>query len=222
MLTASNKDQASSANKAPMRHRIMAVEYDARVNTLNVVIQDDWQELDKQLWANNQRLVKEQLLNDFGVSNGDQKLADFIALGIMPFSVIVSHNSILHQVRDAFTAGTYYPALVSAVSLGERILNQILLGLRDDFKDNDKTKLIRGKNTTDNWPRAIEIIKAWGVFDDDLAKDYLALYKLRVAAVHYLNPGLDNDSREEALDAIILLQKIVERRFSAISQKDLT
>lgn len=106
------------------RYRPVAISFDTRANLLSVVIDESWEPKAKELWARNQRLVREGLLHEFGVDDGDRKIEDFIAVGPAPWSVIASHNMILNQVRRAFVLGSYYPALVGAAGLGERILNE--------------------------------------------------------------------------------------------------
>jgi len=48
--------------------------------------------------------------------------------------VIAYHNSFLRRVRDAFASGNYYPALTAGCALGERILNHLILDLREEFR----------------------------------------------------------------------------------------
>jgi hypothetical protein len=50
--------------------------------------------------------------------------------GAAPSSVVALHNIHLTQVRAAFVGMNYYPALLGASGLGERILNQLVLTLR--------------------------------------------------------------------------------------------
>ena len=58
-------------------------------------------------WHNNQRLIREELLHQFGGDSYEQKLKDFIALGPAPWSVMARHNRFLNHVRTSFVAGAY-------------------------------------------------------------------------------------------------------------------
>lgn len=74
---------------------------------------------------------------------------------------------------------------------------------------------MRGKDSVDNWPTAIRVLREWGVFTHELAGDYLRLGRLRNEAVHY-RPGLEAEARDAALDAVLLLQRLVEGLFAPL------
>jgi hypothetical protein len=61
-------------------------------------------------------------------------------LGAKSFSLVAYHNDFHEQARRSFVAGSYYPALVAACALGERILNHLLLDLRGSFKGSRSYK----------------------------------------------------------------------------------
>jgi hypothetical protein len=117
-------------------------------------------------------------------------------------------------VRETFTFGAYYPALVAAGALGERILNHLVLSLRGDFADHPATEAVADKKTLDHWDGCVRALEAWDVADGDIRANFKALKKARNSAVHY-NAVLDNgDAREAALHAIRLLADIVEKLFN--------
>jgi hypothetical protein len=166
------------------------------------------------MWHNNKRLTREGLLHEYGVAHGSRKIEDFLALGPAPWSVLAMHNTVLAEVRSAFAAGAYYPALLGAAGLGERLLNQLMLELRDDFGDHPHTRRVAEKDSVDSWTTLIEVLREWGVLRAEVSRKYKQLHRLRTESVHYLRPSLSESSREEALQAVTLLQQIIEELFS--------
>lgn len=196
------------------RYRPVAMTFDTREVMLSTTIEDGWEPRVKELWRENKRVVREGLLHDYGVANGGRKIEDFIALGPAPWSVTAMHNEVMRAVRDAFVAGAYYPALLGAAGLGERILNQLVLELRDDYQDHPQTRRVAKKSSIDDWTASIEALRGWGVLAPTAVSKYKRLHRLRIAAVHYVTPTLDQTARAEALEAIRLLQEIVQEVFS--------
>lgn len=127
---------------------------------LSVEIEPDWDPAIREQWITNQRRGREVLLHEFGVLDGERKIADYIALGASPFSVMALHNLHLAQVRSAFTLGAYYPALVGAGSLGERLLNHLILALCNDYADNPATSRVATTESIADWRRAIGALRA--------------------------------------------------------------
>jgi hypothetical protein len=150
----------------------------------------------------------------FGAYAADRKRQNFIDLGPKPFSILAFHNRFLEQVRTAFIMGAYYPALTGACALGERILNQLILTLRDDFKSSPQYKRVYNKDSFDNWDLAIETLEAWDVLLPDAAKEFRALRDRRNEAIHF-RPDVDKNDRDLALAAIRSLGSIVGTQFAA-------
>ena len=93
--------------------------FDSRAFFLEQVPNDDWDEEARKELAEQRRRLREAVSAEFGITNGDQKFADFAALGRSSFSIVASHNDVVSDVRRAFVAGCYYSALVGATALGE-------------------------------------------------------------------------------------------------------
>lgn len=194
------------------RYRVVALNFDTRAMLLNEEISDQWEPQIQEQHRENLRRLREHLLFEFGVHNGERKIQDFADLGSAPWSVATAHNPLLQHVRGAFAFGAYYAALLGAAGLGERILNELILTLRDDYREHPHTGRVTG-DTIDDWTRAIEVLGHWGVFDAELVRDFKRLARLRHDAVHY-REHIEEDPRGHALDAIKLLQTIIDRRFS--------
>lgn len=198
------------------RYRPMQYTFDTRAAVLDTEIGDDWDPAIQEQWRSNIRRVREGLLHQLGVADGDRKIEDFRALGTAPWSVVAAHNGFLAQVRAAFASGAHYPALLGAAGLGERILNDLIRDLRADYSAHPATTArVRGRDSFDNWPSAIRVLQDWGVLTDSLADDYMRLGRLRNAAVHF-RPGLETTAREQALEAVLVLQRIVGALFAPL------
>ena len=197
------------------RYRPMLMSFDTRAHILATKIEEDWETQVRAQWLKNQERLREQVLHEFGVHDGNRKLADMEALGSAPWSVVAQHNHYLHEIRDAFVYGAYYPALLGAAGLGERILNHLLFALKDDFGAHPATRPIAGKQTVDKWPIAIKVLKEWNVLPPRTASTYLKLATLRNEAIHYRRQ-LDSGARRHALEAIHLLQDVVQDVFNPL------
>jgi hypothetical protein len=195
------------------RYRVTAVTFDTRPYVLGMEVNHSWEDPVKEQWQEAKRGIREAVLYEFGVEHCERKLDDFQAIGAQPWSVVAMHNRNLREIRRAFVAGAYYPALLGAVGLGERILNQVVLELRDAFADHPATKQVAANKAFDDWKLMIRVLKAWQVLPDEVAKSFGRLRRLRHDAVHYNMPTLDTAARDEALEALQLLQGSIERLF---------
>ncbi|MCA4726891.1 hypothetical protein [Mycolicibacterium fortuitum] len=174
-----------------------------------------WEPEIRAQWRHNLRQITVGLVAEFGIADFDTKFEDYRAVGIAPMSVVALHNVFLAQIRSAFVAHAYYPALVGASALGERILNQLVIVLRGDYLDHPATTPeIASWKSFAKWSQCTDALAGWGVLSPDEVDDFTRLGKLRHRAVHY-NAGLDNtDAREIALDAVHLLQDIIGKLFA--------
>lgn len=158
--------------------------------------------------------MRQRLLAQFGWFNGEEKINNYIQLGNKPFSIMAFHNKFMDQIRTSFIECSYYPALTGACALGERILNHLLLNLRDDFKDKPEYKDVYRKKAFAKWDVPIDTLESWGILLPNVAANYRALKEIRNEAIHF-NPSTDQNDRPLSLDAITTLTKIIEEQFSA-------
>lgn len=201
------------------RYRVMSFSFDLRSRSMDLEIEDHWDEEIKEQHRENHRKLIAGFAAEFGAEGLDAKLANFRSLGVEPISVYSVHNELLQQVRRAFVIGAYYPALVGAASLGERILNQIMLALRDKyFGTHAATKRVRNKKSLNDWDALVQTLRAWDVISDVVAAKFLDLKQLRHNSVHFGIPNLhESGGRGEALKAIALLQEIIGERFGTFA-----
>jgi hypothetical protein len=143
---------------------------------------------------------------------------NFIDLGSIPMSFLTFHNKFLHQIRNSFVIGGYYPALTGACALGERILNRLILYLRDDFSKTSEYKKVYDKDSFDDWNLAINVLVAWDILLPDAVKAFRDLATVRNQAIHF-EPEVDKNDRELALKATKLLHKIIEEQFSGFGPR---
>jgi hypothetical protein len=109
-------------------------------------------------------------------------------------------------------AGSYYPALVAACALGERILNHLVLDLRDHFKSSEHYKKLYRKESFDDWPFAVSVLTDWNVLVDGVGAAFLALGELRNRSIHF-NPETYKLMRDDALAALRQLNDMVAKQF---------
>ena len=148
----------------------------------------------------------------------EAKIQNFMELGTKPFSVMAYHNIFLEQVRNSFIVGSYYPALTGACSLGERILNHLIITLRGYYKTTPEYKKVFRKTSFDNWPLVIDTLRAWDVLLPEGAKKLRELNEKRNKAIHF-NIETERNVRQLALDAIKLLQEVIAKQFSGFGNQ---
>ncbi|MBZ0135778.1 MAG: hypothetical protein K8I27_05355 [Planctomycetes bacterium] len=197
------------------RYRIVGYDFDTRANILAMEIKEDWEPRVKDQHEANKAQIRESVELDYGVADAARKLDDFLAIGWRPFSVVAYHNVFFREARDAFVLGSYYPALTGAVSLGERILNHLVLALRDHFKTSDSYKRVYRKESFDNWEVAIAALEEWDVLLPQAATHFRELLTVRNRSVHF-DRNLESETRERALEAILLVTKIVQTQFTEL------
>lgn len=190
-----------------------AISFDTRAGVLNDEINPEW---DPEIIAQheeNRRQLRVGLIHEFGNAEHERKIEDFGALGSAPWSVIDRHNLFLQQVRESFSFGAYYPALVGACALGERLLNELIIRLRGGYSSHPATVKVATHRTFNDWILCIEALFKWGVLDDPLATKFNNLRKFRNRSVHYGTHLADSDARDDALHAVLLIQEIIEALF---------
>ena len=200
------------------RYRILGMDFDARVNLLNMPIGDQATPEVNQLMLNNQQLVRGGLLTEYGVNDSAQKLQNFRELGPALPSVLTFHNNFMRQIRNSFVIGSYYPTLTGACALGERILNHLLLNLREFYRSTQEYKRVCNKDSFDDWDIPIKTLAAWDVLLPDVVTNFDKLKKQRHSALHF-NPATDHNDRELALSAIKTLAAIINDQFGALEPK---
>lgn len=198
------------------RYRILQVDFDARPRILEMQIRDDWEPHVQALWKNNQMLLRQGLVSRYGEASRERKEQDFLGLGTSPFSVIAFHNKFYQQTRHAFIIGAYYPALTGVCALGERVLNHLVRTLREDFQHTPQYRKVYDKDSFDNWDLAINTLAAWKVLLPKTVEAFVELRDIRNRALHF-DPAVEDTSRDRALSAIRVFDRILNEQFSALA-----
>ena len=196
------------------RFRITNMEFDTRAKVLEIEILDSWEENVKLLWLQNKEIIISNIFTEYGQK--PEVLVNFIDLGAKPFSVISSHNLYHEHARHAFIVGAYYASVTAVCALGERILNYLVISLRDTFKNVTTNEDINTHKSFSNWKLLNETLLEWGIFEEDIFDKFKALAQIRHRVIHY-NKKLDTDLRETALQSLKLLAEIISIQFSGLA-----
>lgn len=199
------------------RHLSYSMDFDNRAHLFKEP-GDGWTEQARRNHLDNRERIKAGLAQEFGSDQLDKKIENFVEIGSKPFSVIAYHNRFYDQTRRAFVIGAYYPALVSACALGERILNHLILDLRDFYKKTPEYKQVYRKDSFDNWRVPIDTLEAWSVMRPKACTDFRALMTLRNRSIHF-NINTYANLREDALAAILHMREIIDQQFTAFGDR---
>lgn len=161
--------------------------------------------------ASRARLV-ERLKDEHGSRDIEQVVANVRDLGPKSMSLISYHNQMHQQCRKAFVVGAYYPALVGACALGERILNHLVLDLRGAFTSSPHYKRVYRKKSLDDWPFAVSVLSDWQVLADGAGAKFLELADLRNRSIHF-NAETYESVRDDALAALQCLGRVISIQF---------
>lgn len=197
------------------RYRVISADFDSRAALLDIVIQEEWEEQVKESHRQGQQQIREGLVAQYGPFRADEKLRNFRDLGPKSWSIIAYHNTFAAQARDAFVIGAFYPALTAACALGERILSQLVIALRDEFRATPEYAWVARRQSFDNWGTAINVLAAWDVLLPEVATAFHRLANVRNTALHF-NPETDQHARRQALKAIGLLDTIISNQFGSL------
>jgi hypothetical protein len=196
------------------RYRVLPFfDFDTRVLTLTLPIRVEWEEDIKNQHYENRKKTIEGLIAEYGEIDSAKKIENFIALNIKPFSILAFHNRFFSQAWNAFIIGAYYPALTGVCALGERILNHLMLLLRDDYKNTPEYKKVYGKASFDDWSLPIKTLQSWDVLLPDVVENFYQLKDMRHKAIHF-RPETDHNDRELALQALHCMKAIIGSQFS--------
>jgi hypothetical protein len=200
------------------RYRVLIFDFDNRVHSLTLEIRDEWEENVKRQHRQNKDADLKNLVSSYGIEQREAKLQNFIEFGVKPISIFAFHNPFFEQIRTAFVMGAYYPALTAACALGERILNHLILILRDDYKHTPEYKTISRKDSFDNWDVPINTLESWKVLLPDIAEEFRRLKNLRHKVIHF-RPEVDRNTRALALESIRCMREIIQNQFSGFGSQ---
>jgi hypothetical protein len=196
------------------RYRVFLFHWDSTGDILRDETRDEWDDDLKSLHRANRERMIERLIRQYGESGIEEKLDNLRAIGGQAFSIVAYHNRFYAQAREAFIVGAYYPALTAACALGERILNHLILGLRDDYKGQTGWSEFETINSSSNWRSMIRTLENSGILLPAAATEFRALMNARHRAIHF-NPATNEKDREFAIEALRYLDEIIAVQFGA-------
>lgn len=202
------------SDRGVRRFRIFSFDFDSRPRDLLDAPGGSWSEEAREQWQRRREQLVASLSADFGSHNIDRKVEDFAAFGAKPFSIVAHHNAMFNHIRTAFVSGAYYAALTGACALGERILNHLILDLRDHFKATPQYKHVYRKDSFDRWSTVIDTLEAWQVLLPEVVVTFRELEQLRNRSIHF-NLDTASQLRADALSAAGLLTRAIEKQFGA-------
>ena len=190
-----------------LMHRITSFVLDTRVNVLK-------QDLPHEEHERTARHFKAE----WGELGFDSKLERFKKLDLAFIGIPEEYYELLMSVVSAYCCGYFYPAMTGAGSLGERILNRLIIKTRDHFTSSKHYKKIWNKQSFDQWDFPVGVLKEWNIISDGIANSFLELKTFRNDSIHY-NDGYDFESNSH--QAIKALADIINGQFNYINRKDL-
>jgi hypothetical protein len=207
--------KARIPDAAMRRHLSWGMDFDSRALSF-AKIEDHWDPEVKSNHRANQERTKLGLIAQFGERAIDTKIENFIDIDTKPMSVLAYHNDFFEQVRNAFVMGQYYPALVGACALGERILNHLILDMRPFFEATPEYRRVHRKDSFDNWDVQINTLEVWSILLPEAVKEFRALKRLRHRSIHF-NVSTYSTLRDDALAAILHMRAIIEQQFGSFA-----
>lgn len=198
------------------RYRIVGFDFDSRAGSFDPIL-EEWDEQVKAMHKQTRDLTISGLKLEYGELRFEEKQQNFIDLGAKPFSVLAFHNIFYAQARAAFVQCQYYPALTAVCALGERVLNHLVLGLRDHYKVSASYKHVYRKDSFDRWEVAIDALAEWDVLTANAETHFRQLSRMRNEAIHF-NIDTEHNVRADALTALLTFGRIVETQFAALGQ----
>ncbi|MGV8839183.1 MAG: hypothetical protein ACWA6X_02645 [Bauldia sp.] len=178
-------------------------------------MKEGWDPDVKKTWEENRARIIAGIADEYGSLDIKAKIENIIAIGPLPMAVTHYHSVILRQVRTSFVLGAYYPALIAACAAGERILNHLVIDLREYFKNTKEYKKVKTIHRLTDWNKAISILVSWKILLPDVIEPFRKLRRIRNQAVHF---SLETYSklRGHSLEAVLLIQQVVAKQFPGI------
>lgn len=199
------------ADRGARRYHPFSFDFDFTPTSLNEP-EDHWEEQIKELHRENRTKQIERIELQYGALHIEAAIKNIIDLGAKSMSLLTYHNQLHEQARRSFVAGSYYPALVAACALGERILNHLAFDLRDYFKSSNHYKKVYRKSSFDDWPFIVSVLTDWDVLLAGINTEFLALCEIRNRSIHF-NPETYQSLRDDALAALLHLNTIIAKQF---------
>lgn len=162
--------------------------------------------------------VKGLLIEEHGEESIDEKYLRWAEVSRANMWVLEEFNEFLDEISKAYIRGYYYLSITGACCLTERILNRLVVKLKNHYKTSPRYKLLYGREQQiQNWSLLIDTLEEWGVLNDEQVKVCKRLYKYRNETVHYIP---DYDFKSAAPEVIKLTTRLIDSLFSVFERRD--
>jgi len=184
------------------RYRIIYFSFDTRATVLNICQSPE-----------HKRPVIESIEREYGILDLEQKVDNLTDFGTFSPSILPFFTPSFIEIQRSFIIGGYYPALTGACCLGESVLNYLIQILKNDFPLNARNRKLVCKRNIINWDKMLGILRDWEVLSPDIIGYFEQLRDIRHQEAAHFNPNSHINTRQVALRAINLLQKIIREQF---------
>ncbi len=147
---------------------------------------------------------------EYGSNRSGEKFDRWFELDPPDLCVPVEYHALLREVEGTYIRGDFYPALTGACCLGERILNHLIFGLKEYYKNSPRYKEVTRKESIQDWEKGILILIDWRILGPEIAGNFKKLLDLRNPAVHF---GQVEDRLSRAQTALQLVYRITSSLF---------
>lgn len=200
------------------RYRVLRLNFDFTANHFDPEGYDTWSEEAKERYQEHLEGLRAELGRQYGTDGLEYKVQNLRDIGAQPMSVITFHNSLYQQARHAFIVGAYYPALTATAALGERILNDLVLTLRESYPAPAEYPQISIYKTFSQWKVMIDTLESWNVLLPDVVECFRRLLGIRGRSIHY-NPIQPREMRGMAVKAMECMNTIIHRQFGILGSQ---
>jgi hypothetical protein len=152
------------------------------------------------------------LVSRYGDESSDDKFRRYMALAKPAISVVGEHTYLLKDICNSYVQGSLYSALTGACCIGERILNDIIFEVMDDFRESEHYKKVYNRGSIIDWGQAIRILSDWSILDTETAKKYKELHQLRIESVHFRKES--QNLEKISLEAINNVNFVINKLFA--------
>lgn len=160
---------------------------------------------------------RQHISEKYGTSNFDAKFERWLAVPKPNLSVVDEHTYLLQDIEDAYVSGNLYSALTGACCLGERIFNQIIFRIRNDYSSSSRYKEVYRRDSINDWNLGIGVLLDWQIINGPTEAKYRRLAVLRNESVHFQSK--EQDLAPMAREAIELINQIVSDLFALTRDK---
>ena len=161
---------------------------------------------------------KQHFIEIFGIEDFDNKLKRFIDIDLNVIGLPEEYYKMLKAIVESYSCGYFYPAMIGAGALGERVLNRLIIKTRTYYKSSPHYKTIYKKDSFDNWDKIILILCDWNIISKEMGNMFSKLQTYRHRSVHY---NENYNFEINAQDAIKILIKIIKKLFDISERADI-